>query len=317
MAEYRGYRGERDDFETDDLRYRRGYRQGGQQQGERFSRGWQGGDMGGGRGYGEGSWDQQGGSRDYGGGDYGSQQSAFERGGAPQYGGGHGESRSSQSGYGDTGYGERSGGSRFGEDYRSGGYGAGMGPRSDFGYERGSYGDYGDRGRSSYERDYGGAGSRWSSGRSYGGGERGYEQGGRGFWDRASDEVSSWFGDEDAERRRRMDQFRGRGPKNYMRSDERIKEDVNDRLSDDGNLDASDIEVDVANGEVTLSGRISNRWDKRRAEDLAEAVSGVKHVQNNLRVRESEIGNAISGGLTAATGSTATGAASSRKRSNM
>lgn len=293
MAEHRGYRGERDDFETDDLRYRRGYRQGGQQQSERFSRGWQGGDMGGGRGYGEGSWDQQGGSRDYenrdyGGRDYGSQQSAFERGGTPQYGGGYGESRASQSGYG--------------EDYRSGGYGAGMGPRADFGYERG----YG-----------GGAGSRWSSGRAYGGGERGYEQGGRGFWDRATDEVSSWFGDEDAERRRRMDQFRGRGPKNYMRSDERIKEDVNDRLSDDGNLDASDMEVDVANGEVTLSGRISHRWDKRRAEDLAEAVSGVKHVQNNLRVRESEIGSAISGGLAAATGSTATGAASSRKRSNM
>lgn len=313
MAEYRGYRGERDDFETDDLRYRRGYRQGGQQQGERFSRGWQGGDMGGGRGYGEGRSGQQGGSRDYENRDYGSQQSAFER-GIPQYGGGYGESRSSQGGYGDTGYGERPGARRFGEDQRSGGYGSGMGPRADFGYERGGYGD---RGRSNYERGYGDAGSRLPSGRSYGGGDRGYEQGGRGFWDRASDEVSSWFGDEDAERRRRMDQFRGRGPKNYMRSDERIKEDVNDRLSDDGDLDASDIEVDVANGEVTLSGHISNRWDKRRAEDLAEAVSGVKHVQNNLRMRESEVGNAISGGLTAATGSTATGAASSRKRSNM
>lgn len=30
----------------------------------------------------------------------------------------------------------------------------------------------------------------------------------RGFWDRASDEVASWFGDEDAERRRRQDQQR-------------------------------------------------------------------------------------------------------------
>ena len=32
----------------------------------------------------------------------------------------------------------------------------------------------------------------------------------RGFWDRASDEVASWFGDDDAERRRREDQMRER-----------------------------------------------------------------------------------------------------------
>lgn len=324
MADYRGYRGERDDFETDDLRYRHGYRQ---QQGERMSRGWQGGDMGGGRGYGEGGWGQQGGGmegeRGYAGRDqrdYGSQQSAFERGGSSQYGGGYGESRSSQSGYGDIGYAERSGASRFGEDRRGGGYGAGMGPRSDFGYESGDSGDYAGRGYgSSYERSYG-AGPR-SSRRSYGGGDRGYEQGGRDFWDRAADEVSSWFGDEDAERRRRMDQFRGRGPKNYMRSDERIKEDVNDRLSDDGNLDASDIEVAVSKGEVTLSGQISNRWDKRRAEDIAEAVSGVKHVQNNLRVRETTTQTSgattgvVAGGLTGTTGRTAS--AGSRDRSTM
>jgi len=106
--------------------------------------------------------------------------------------------------------------------------------------------------------------------------------------DRASDEVASWFGDEDAERRRQMDQFRGKGPKGYVRTDERIKEDVNDRLSDDPMLDASDIEVTVASGEVTLTGMVANRQDKRRAEDLAEAVSGVTHTQNNLRVRPTD-----------------------------
>ena len=30
----------------------------------------------------------------------------------------------------------------------------------------------------------------------------------RGFWDRASDEVASWFGDDEAERRRRGDTHR-------------------------------------------------------------------------------------------------------------
>jgi osmotically-inducible protein OsmY len=82
-----------------------------------------------------------------------------------------------------------------------------------------------------------------------------------------------------------MGEHRGRGPKNYTRSDERIREDINDRLSDDSWLDASDIEVTVASCEVTLTGLVHTRDDKRRAEDLAEQVSGVRHVQNNLRVQ--------------------------------
>jgi hypothetical protein len=117
----------------------------------------------------------------------------------------------------------------------------------------------------------------------------------RGFFERAGDEVASWFGDEEAERRRRMDQHRGKGPKGYTRSDSRIQEDVSDRLSDDGALDASDIEVSVANGEVLLSGFVDSRWAKRRAEDCAEDVSGVTHVQNNIRVRTSGTTGSSSG----------------------
>jgi hypothetical protein len=80
-------------------------------------------------------------------------------------------------------------------------------------------------------------------------------------------------------------EHRGRGPKNYTRSDERIRDDVNDRLSDDSWLDASEIEVQVSNCEVTLTGTVNSRDDKRRAEDVVEHVSGVKHVQTNLRVQ--------------------------------
>lgn len=107
----------------------------------------------------------------------------------------------------------------------------------------------------------------------------------RGWWDRAADEVSSWFGDDDAERRRRLDaRHEGRGPKGYRRSDERIREDVSDRLTDDPFIDASEIEIEVSNNEVTLTGTVDSRNARRRAEDLAERVSGVTHVQNNLRV---------------------------------
>lgn len=109
----------------------------------------------------------------------------------------------------------------------------------------------------------------------------------RGFFERAGDEIASWFGDEDAQRRREMDAgHRGRGPRNYTRSDERIREDVSDRLLDDHHLDASDIEVTVSGGEVTLDGTVDSRAAKRHAEDLADDCSGVTHVQNNLRVRD-------------------------------
>ena len=105
----------------------------------------------------------------------------------------------------------------------------------------------------------------------------------RGFFERAGDEVLSWFGDEDAQRRRERD-HRGRGPADYVRSDDRIREDVNDRLTEDYWIDASRIGVTVSDGEVTLDGTVDGKHAKRRAEDLADDVTGVKHVQNNLRV---------------------------------
>lgn len=110
----------------------------------------------------------------------------------------------------------------------------------------------------------------------------------RGFWDRTTDEVASWFGDEDAERRRRWDEarsHRGRGPKGYARPDERILDDVHHHLTDDPWLDASEIEVQVKDGEVTLSGTVDDRRAKHHAEHCIEDIHGVKHVQNNLRVQ--------------------------------
>ena len=80
---------------------------------------------------------------------------------------------------------------------------------------------------------------------------------------------------------------RGRGPKGYTRTDERIFEDVCERMADDAALDASDIEVHVSSGEVSLDGTVTDRADKRRAELVAESVPGVGHVQNNLRIRQS------------------------------
>lgn len=78
--------------------------------------------------------------------------------------------------------------------------------------------------------------------------------------------------------------YRGKGPRGYRRSDERVREEINDMLTDDRFLDATDVEVEVRDGEVTLSGTVADRNAKRRAEDLAESISGVKHLENRLRV---------------------------------
>lgn len=78
---------------------------------------------------------------------------------------------------------------------------------------------------------------------------------------------------------------RGKGPRNYTRSDERIREDVLDRLTDDPDVDASEIEVAVQSCEVTLMGLVDNRLAKRKAEDIAESVSGVTNVENRLKVQ--------------------------------
>jgi hypothetical protein len=78
----------------------------------------------------------------------------------------------------------------------------------------------------------------------------------------------------------------GRGPKGWKRSDERIREEVNEALARDPDLDATSIEVTVANAEVTIRGVVENRHDKRLAEDIAEEIFGVEDVHNELKVRK-------------------------------
>jgi osmotically-inducible protein OsmY len=223
-----------------------------------------------------------------------------------------------------------------------------------------------------YEDRY--RGEDWHRDRGFG---REFNRDERGPFERTGDEVRSWFGDEEAARRRRMDEarygrdwdrygrgdadrnwdyrasprdwedrgvygrdwdyghrmgfdysrgprswgaerpgsgerferyemnrpghgwFTGRGPRGYQRSDDRIREDVCDRLADDPWVDAGDIEVTVRAGEVTLSGNVRERSDKRRVEDVIENVSGVREVHNNLHVGTSREPATTAGAATA------------------
>jgi len=151
------------------------------------------------------------------------------------------------------------------------------------------------------ERRFGDEGARW---RGQPSGDTGSETG---HWRGYGPEVLHHYGHDpnrgqDERGAQRMGQgtqygtqvqgpYRGHGPRGYTRSDDRIREDVCDRLADDSMLDATEIEVEVKGGEVTLSGTVRQRGDRRRAEDIADAAFGVKHVQNNLRVKQEEAGS--------------------------
>jgi osmotically-inducible protein OsmY len=150
-------------------------------------------------------------------------------------------------------------------------------------YDRNRWGSrehFGDR-----ERNYGtsgsapaftGAGGTWSAGHS---GAAGHE---------ATGGMSSWTGRDRYEDRQRRGTFAGRGPKNYRRADDRICEDVNDRLTRNPDVDAMEVDVTVKDGEVTLVGFVHSRDERRNAEDCAWEVWGVREVHNNLKIHSHE-----------------------------
>lgn len=86
---------------------------------------------------------------------------------------------------------------------------------------------------------------------------------------------------------------RGKGPAGYQRSDERIRELVSEALADDDQIDASQIQVTVKDGEVTLTGTVDDRRTRREAEDCVSNVSGVRDVQLQLRVRDDKPGQGM------------------------
>jgi osmotically-inducible protein OsmY len=77
----------------------------------------------------------------------------------------------------------------------------------------------------------------------------------------------------------------GRGPKGYRRSDERIHDEVCERIARSG-VNADDVEVKVENGEVTLTGTVEQREDKWHLETVCESVFGVDDVHDRLRTSD-------------------------------
>lgn len=117
-------------------------------------------------------------------------------------------------------------------------------------------------------------------------GERDYGRPeGRGAWE---SRASAGPADPHTERWAVPGPYTGRGPEGYSRSEAAIREDVCERLTRHGYLDASRIRVQVQNGEVVLEGTVDSRESKRMAEEAAETVSGVRDIHNRLRIENSE-----------------------------
>jgi hypothetical protein len=74
------------------------------------------------------------------------------------------------------------------------------------------------------------------------------------------------------------------GPKGYARSDERIREDISERLMEAFHIDSSEVTVQVLGGRVTLEGTVPDRRMKHAIEDVADTTSGVQDVDNRVRV---------------------------------
>lgn len=246
------------------------------------------------------------------------------------------------------GYGSRrqefSGGDRYENEGRYG-----SGGRQEGGYDRyggGMYGISGDRGYGSggYEGgnrfgssggSYGG--SNFGSGGSYGGGSAQFGSSGSDFQSgnfygrssgmsggygmgQGSQSGQSSYGSQGAQGfgQRGSQQSSRKGPKGYTRSDERVKEDVCDRLTDAYDLDVENISIEVKDGKVTLTGTVPERHMKHRVEDIASMCTGVKDVENQVRVAQSQ-GSDNESGTTSATGTsgasgTQSGSQSSSKK---
>ena len=217
-------------------------------------------------------------------------QGGYTQGGYGYGPGGYGQGWSGPGGYGQGGFGQGA----FGQ----GSYGQ---PRWQPGEGQGMYGQHGP-GQSGYGPGWSGQGGYYGQGWS---GQAGYQGGygqGRVAWPEQREAQRGGFsgqqgyeqgqqGYQQAQPGMQRGQFAGRGPKGYKRPDDRIREDVNEELTRNPDIDATGIEVSVRDGEITLTGVVDERRDKRLAEDLAERCSGVHEVHNQLRVSHGQPGS--------------------------
>ncbi|MEO6611008.1 MAG: BON domain-containing protein [Chitinophagaceae bacterium] len=63
-----------------------------------------------------------------------------------------------------------------------------------------------------------------------------------------------------------------------------LKKAILSGLHNDPRTDVSKMEVEVSDGVATLKGRADTEEEKKHAEEIAAAVTGVKQVENHLHI---------------------------------
>lgn len=189
----------------------------------------------------------------------------------------------SYGGQGSQGYGSQGYGGQGSQSYGSQGYGhqgsQGYGHQGSQGYGSQGYGNQGYQGMSG--QGFGTSDRPWQHGQSERMGGSDFSRNDRSF---GGSQQNQGYGQRGSEGGQRSSM--GRGPKGYARSDERIREEICELLSE-GHIDASEIEVKVQDGEVILTGTVNDRRTKRMAEEMVEGARGVKDIQNQIRVQGS------------------------------
>jgi len=187
----------------------------------------------------------------------------------------------------------------------------GMSEREDFGQNsRGSRQTY-NQGRQGLSQSGQGSQSRYGHGQPGRSAQEGYSSGSFGHggstgnagfparnqssfdqqWDSQRGYTQDYYGMKPGQEQS-QGQHWGKGPKGYNRSDDRIREDICEALRHDAQIDASEIEVEVNQGVVSLSGTVESRQIRRAAEELIENIAGVSDVQNKLTAKkETESGS--------------------------
>lgn len=136
------------------------------------------------------------------------------------------------------------------------------------------------------QQGYGGS-SQWAgSGGGYQGGQQGYgSQGyGEGYGSRAQGYGSQGYGSQGQGYGAQPGRSRRPGPKGYTRTDERLKEDICEKLMEADELDVEAVSIEVKEGHVTLEGTVKDRRMKHSIEDCVDAIHGVKDINNRIRL---------------------------------
>lgn len=97
--------------------------------------------------------------------------------------------------------------------------------------------------------------------------------------------IMTGFGNRSDHKQTSQPDYRGRGPKGYKLIDSRVYENVCEALFHEPQIDASEVEVSVQDGTVTLSGVAKDKETRRLIEDIAMGCAGVQHVYNKISIR--------------------------------